>query len=126
MVGTHPETTLSRVFGLFNGVGTSRLPANARVHVRIGHDVLDSAKVQDRGRPPVRIFNRDVIDDSLQRDGYTQAPALFIVGHENIRLAPSVGEGLNGVERQVVAQVAPVVGLLHITTFVDQEVGRHQ
>lgn len=80
------KTTLSRVFGLLNGTRITRLPAGARVRVSVGEDVLDSAKEQDRGRVLVRIFNRDFIDDNLQQDGYTQAPALFIVGHENIRL----------------------------------------
>jgi hypothetical protein len=81
------KTTLSRVFGLLNGSSATRLPADARVRASIGQDVLDSAKEQDRGRVLVRIFNRDFIDDNLQRDGYTQAPALFIVGRENIRLS---------------------------------------
>jgi len=35
----------------------------------------------------VRIFNRDFIDSNLQRADYTQAPALFIVGEDNIRLS---------------------------------------
>lgn len=81
------KTTLSRVFGLVNGSTATRLPAGARVRVSMGQDVLDSAKEQDRGRILVRIFNRDFIDDNLQRDDYTHAPALFIVGHENIRLS---------------------------------------
>lgn len=81
------KTTLSRVFGLFNESSTTRLPAGARVRASIGQDVLDSAMEQDRDRVLVHIFNRDFIDDNLQRDGYTQAPALFIVGHENIRLS---------------------------------------
>lgn len=81
------KTTLSRVFGLVNGAGATRLPAGARVRISMGQDVLDSAKEQDCGRISVRIFNRDFIDDNLQRDDYTHAPALFIVGHENIRLS---------------------------------------
>ena len=81
------KTTLSRVFGLVNGSSSTRLPAGARVRVSMGQDVLDSAKEQDRGRMPVQVFNRDFCDDNLQRDDYTQAPALFIVGHENIRLS---------------------------------------
>ena len=81
------KTTLSRVFGLLAGSGEVRLPADARVRMSVGQEVLDSAKVQDRGRIPVHIFNRDFIDDNLQRDDYTHAPALFIVGQENIRLS---------------------------------------
>lgn len=81
------KTTLSRVFGLVNGSGATRLPASARVRISVGQDVLDSAKEQDRGRILIRIFNRDFVDDNLQRDDYTHAPALFIVGRENIRLS---------------------------------------
>lgn len=81
------KTTLSRVFGLLAAPGPARLPDDARVRMSVGQDVLDSARDQDRGRIPVRIFNRDFIDDNLQRDDYTHAPALFIVGKENIRLS---------------------------------------
>lgn len=81
------KTTLSRVFGLVNGTNATRLPAGARVRISMGQDVLDSAKEQDCGRVLVRIFNRDFIDDNLQRDDYTHAPALFIVGRGNIRLS---------------------------------------
>lgn len=81
------KTTLSRVIGLFIGSSATRLPTGARVRVSAGQEVLDSAKEQDRGRITVRIFNRDFIDDNLQRDDYTHAPALLIVGQENIRLS---------------------------------------
>jgi wobble nucleotide-excising tRNase len=81
------KTTLSRVFGLLNGSSATRLPAGARVCISVGQDVLDSAKEQDRGRVLIRIFNRDFVDDNLQSDDYTRAPALFIVGHGNIRLS---------------------------------------
>jgi len=81
------KTTLSRVFGLLAGSGEVRLPADARVRMSVSQEVLDSAKAQDRGRMPVHIFNRDFIDDNLQRADYTHAPALFIVGQENIRLS---------------------------------------
>ncbi|AIO64914.1 AAA family ATPase [Burkholderia oklahomensis] len=81
------KTTLSRIIGLFSGSGGTRLPPSARVRVSVGNEVLDSARDQDRSRIPVRIFNRDFIDDNLQRDDYTHAPALFIVGQENIRLS---------------------------------------
>lgn len=80
------KTTLSRVFGLLNGPTASRLPAGAHVRVSMGQEVLDSRKERDRGRVPVCIFNRDFIDANLQRDDYTEAPALFIVGEDNIRL----------------------------------------
>ncbi len=33
------------------------------------------------------IFNRDFIDSNLQQADYAQAPALFIVGEDNIRLS---------------------------------------
>ena len=52
--------------------------------------MLDSRKEEDRGRIPVCIFNRDFIDANLQRDDYTQAPALFIVGENNIRLSKRI------------------------------------
>jgi len=81
------KTTLSRVIDLFGGTGGTRLPTSARVRVSVGNEVLDSAREQDRRRIPVRVFNRDFIDDNLQRDDYTHAPALFIVGQENIRLS---------------------------------------
>lgn len=81
------KTTLSRVFGLMAGSGEVRLPVGARLRISVGQEVLDSAKAQDRGRIPLHIFNRDFIDDNLQRDDYTHAPALFIVGQENIRLS---------------------------------------
>lgn len=81
------KTTLSRVFGLLNKTSVDRLPTGAFVRVSVGHDVLDSRKEQDRGRIPVCVFNRDFIDANLQRDDYTQAPALFMVGEENIRLS---------------------------------------
>ncbi|MFP5248539.1 MAG: AAA family ATPase [Acidobacteriota bacterium] len=93
------KTTLSRVFGLFNGSSATRLPASARVRASVGQDVLDSAKEQDRSQTPVRIFNRDFIDDNLQRDGYTEAPALFIVGHENIRLSNRIASLMRRRER---------------------------
>ncbi len=81
------KTTLSRVFGLLNESSTNRLPTGAFVRVSVGQHVLDSRKEQDRGRMPLCIFNRDFIDANLQRDDYTQAPALFIVGEDNIRLS---------------------------------------
>lgn len=81
------KTTLSRVFGLLTGSGGTRLPVGARVRISVGQEILDSGKEQDRDRIAVRIFNRDFIDDNLQRDNYTQAPALFIVGKDNIRLS---------------------------------------
>src|SRR6185312_2872746 len=81
------KTTLSRVFGLLNKSATNRLPTGAFVRVSVGQDVLDSRKEQDRGRIPVCIFNRDFIDANLQQDDYTRAPALFIVGEDNIRLS---------------------------------------
>ncbi|HUF21494.1 MAG TPA: AAA family ATPase, partial [Burkholderiales bacterium] len=84
------KTTLSRVIGLFTGSSSTRLPAGARVRVYVGQEILDSSKEQDRGRITVRIFNRDFIDDNLQRDDYTHAPALFIVGQENIRLSSRI------------------------------------
>lgn len=80
------KTTLSRVFGLLNGPATSRLPAGAHVRVSTGHGVLDSRKEQDRRLVPVCIFNRDFIDANLQQADYTHAPALFILGEDNIRL----------------------------------------
>lgn len=81
------KTTLSRVFGLFNGPGVGRLPDGARARFSVGQEVLDSQRDQDRVRLPVCIFNRDFIDANLQREDYTQAPALFIVGEDNIRLS---------------------------------------
>ncbi|MGX5731412.1 AAA family ATPase [Pseudoxanthomonas beigongshangi] len=81
------KTTLSRVFGLLNGPTISGLPAGAHVRVSMGQGVLDSRKEQDRGQVPVRIFNRDFIDANLQQADYTHAPALFIVGEDNIRLS---------------------------------------
>lgn len=81
------KTTLSRVFGLLNKSSPNRLPTGAFVRVSVGQDVLDSRKEQDRGRIPVCIFNRDFIDANLQQDDYTRAPALFIVGEDNIRLS---------------------------------------
>lgn len=80
------KTTLSRAFGLFEPSSPSKLPAGARVRLRIGGEVLDSGREQDQGRVRVRVFNRDFIDSNLQAD-CTQAPALFIVGQENIRLS---------------------------------------
>ena len=84
------KTTLSRVIGLFSGSDATRLPAGARARASVGHEILDSARSQDRSRIPVRVFNRDFIDDNLQRDDYTHAPALFIVGQENIRLSSRI------------------------------------
>ena len=81
------KTTLSRVFALFTPSGSPRLPLGARARIRVGEDVLDSQKDQDRTRFPVCIFNRDFIDTNLQREDYTRAPALFIVGADNIRLS---------------------------------------
>ncbi|WP_372013343.1 AAA family ATPase [Pseudoxanthomonas sp. 10H] len=81
------KTTLSRVFGLFNGLGVGRLPDGARARFSVGQEVLDTLREQDRARFPVCIFNRDFIDANLLREDYTQAPALFIVGEDNIRLS---------------------------------------
>ena len=81
------KTTLSRVIGLFTNSSATRLPTGARVRVAVGQEVLDSTNEQDRGRIIVRVFNRDFVDDNLQRDDFTHAPALFIVGQENIRLS---------------------------------------
>ena len=64
------KTTLSRVIGLLSGLGTTRLPTRARIRVSDGNEVLDSMREQDRSRIPVRVFNRDFIDDNLQRDDY--------------------------------------------------------
>lgn len=81
------KTTLSRVFGLLNGQIVNRLPASAHVRVSGGQEVLDSREEQDRGRIPVCIFNRDFIDANLQQADCVQAPALFLVGEDNIRLS---------------------------------------
>lgn len=82
------KTTLSRVFGLLHGPTMSRLPAGAHVRMLlVGGGVLDSRKEQDRGQVPVLVFNRDFIDANLQQADYTHAPALFIVGEDNIRLS---------------------------------------
>lgn len=81
------KTTLSRVFGLFNSSGTNRLPPGAHARFSAGQGVLDSRTDRDRRPFPVHIFNRDFIDANLQRDDYTLAPALFIVGEDNIRLS---------------------------------------
>lgn len=80
------KTTLSRVFGLFSPPAVSKLPAGARARIRMGSEVLDSSKEQDQGRVSVCVFNRDFIDSNLKAD-YTEAPALFIVGKDNIRLS---------------------------------------
>ncbi|MCD8537521.1 MAG: AAA family ATPase, partial [Burkholderiaceae bacterium] len=95
------KTTLSRVVALFGDNGVSRLPSDARVRISDGAKVLDSAKAEDRRLLPVRIFNRDFIDDNLQKTDYTQAPALFMVGQENIRLANRI-ESLNRRRERVV------------------------
>lgn len=79
------KTTLSRVFGLFSSSSVNNLPAGARARIRMGSEVLDSTKEQDQGRVSVCVFNRDFIDSNLRAD-YTEAPALFIVGKDNIRL----------------------------------------
>lgn len=81
------KTTLSRVLALFGGTSVSRLPSDVRVRVSDGDKVLDSTKVEDSRHLSVRVFNRDFIDDNMQKDDYTEAPALFMVGQENIRLA---------------------------------------
>lgn len=81
------KTTLSRVVALFGDNGVSRLPSDVRVRISDGDKVLDSAKAEDRRLLSVRVFNRDFIDDNLQKTDYTQAPALFMVGQENIQLA---------------------------------------
>lgn len=83
------KTTLSRVFGLFSPQPVSRLPAGARARIRMGSEVLDSGKEQDQGRVTVCIFNRGFIDSNLKAD-YTEAPALFIVGEDNIRLSKRI------------------------------------
>lgn len=88
------KTTLSRVVALFGDNVVSRLPSDVQVHIIDGDKVLDSAKAEDRRHLPVRVFNRDFIDDNLQKTDYTQAPALFMVGQENIRLANRI-ESLN-------------------------------
>lgn len=80
------KTTLSRVFSLFSPPAVSKLPAGARARIRMGSEVLDSSKEQDQGRVSVCVFNRDFIDSNLKAD-YTEAPALFIVGKDNIRLS---------------------------------------
>jgi len=81
------KTTLSRVFGLLNTAAGGKLPHGARARFKFEQEVLDSGREQDRGRIAVCIFNRDFIDANLQQTDYTQAPALFIVGEDNIRLS---------------------------------------
>jgi wobble nucleotide-excising tRNase len=84
------KTTLSRVFGLFNAPGTTRLPEGARARFSVGQQVLDTQRVQDQAQFPICIFNRDFIDANLQREDHTQAPALFIVGEDNIKLSARI------------------------------------
>lgn len=81
------KTTLSRVFNLLSESGDTRLPAGAHVRMKVEEGVVDSGMEPDKGRIPIRVFNRDFIDDNLQLDDYTLAPALFIVGSQNIRLS---------------------------------------
>lgn len=81
------KTSLSRAFGLFGGPATHQLAQGAYIRLSGEHGVLDSRKEQDRSRLPIFVFNRDFVDANLQQTDYTNAPALFIVGEDNIRLS---------------------------------------
>lgn len=85
------KTTLSRVVGLLEGVGPSRLPSGAYARFGIEGGTLDTRKEIDRTRLHVRVFNRDFIEDNLS-DHHTTAPALLIVGSENIHLRTRIAQ----------------------------------
>lgn len=78
------KTTLSRIFSLLEKNGVSRLPADARARFRIGGHSVDTRSAVSSDEWLVRVFNRDFIDDNLS--DHTSAPALLIVGSDNIRL----------------------------------------
>lgn len=89
------KTTLSRVVGLLCAGGPSRLPEGAYARFGLeGGGQLDTRNKDDRGKFHVRVFNRDFIEDNLS-DQHTSAPALFLVGSENIRLSNRIAQ-LNG------------------------------
>ncbi len=97
------KTTLSRVVGLLCAGGPSRLPEGAYARFgREGGGQLDTRNKDDQNRVHVRVFNRDFIEDNLS-DQHTSAPALFIVGSDNIRLTNRITQ-LNG-RRERVAEV---------------------
>ncbi len=85
------KTTLSRVIGLLEQAGTSRLPTGAYARFGIEGGILDTRTELDRGRLHVRVFNRDFIEDNLS-DHHTSAPALLIVGSDNIQLRTRIAQ----------------------------------
>lgn len=84
------KTTLSRVFGLLTTGGASRLPNGASCKFTSDIGALDTRNESDKVRFNVRVFNRDFIDDNFK--DHTSAPALFIVGSENIRLSNRISQ----------------------------------
>jgi len=85
------KTTFSRVVGLLEGAGASRLPSGAYAHFGIEGGILDTRRELDRSRLHVRVFNRDFIEDNLS-DHHTSAPALLIVGSDNIHLRNRIAQ----------------------------------
>lgn len=82
------KTTLSRVIALLEPNRSSRLPGGAYARFAVAGGSLDTRKEADRGVLHVRVFNRDFVDDNLS--DHTSAPALFIIGSANIRLASRI------------------------------------
>lgn len=81
------KTTLSRIFKLLDTAENSRLPASSYAKFRVADHIVDT-----RRKMPVdylvRVFNRDFIEDNLS--DHTSAPALLIVGSDNIRLSKRI------------------------------------
>jgi wobble nucleotide-excising tRNase len=83
------KTTLSRFFRLMEGPNSPRLSPQAYARFSAEQGVLDTLKDQDRAQCHVRVFNSDYVEDNLKQ-GHTSAPALFIIGSENIRLSERI------------------------------------
>ncbi|MFY1914820.1 AAA family ATPase [Achromobacter xylosoxidans] len=82
------KTTLSRVFRLLDTAEMSRLPTGSYATFRVGDHIIDTRRKSSDPHFLVRVFNRDFIDDNLS--DHTSAPALLIVGSDNIRLSKRI------------------------------------
>lgn len=80
------KTTLARFFRLMERPDGAKLSPGAYAKFRTAQSIIDTRNEQDRAQCTVRVFNSDFVGDNLER-GHTTAPALFIVGNENIRLS---------------------------------------
>lgn len=85
------KTTLSRIFGLLEAAGSSRLPIGSYARFGMEGGTLDTRIDADRSRIHVRVFNRDFIEDNLN-EHHTAAPSLLVVGSDNIRLSNRIAQ----------------------------------